>query len=71
MTLVTCLLQLCESVSFFLFLFFFLKLTQLPPCRFPSELLASRRPSILVPSPNVTDDHQKKNAEVLHGLGKP
>ena len=34
-----------------------------------SELLVSERPSILIPSPNVTEDHQTKNAAVLSGLG--
>jgi UDP-N-acetylglucosamine--N-acetylmuramyl-(pentapeptide) pyrophosphoryl-undecaprenol N-acetylglucosamine transferase len=30
-----------------------------------SEICALKKPSILVPSPNVTDDHQTKNAEAL------
>ena len=34
-----------------------------------SELTASGRPSILVPLPTATDDHQRKNAEVLGRAG--
>ncbi len=34
-----------------------------------TELALSRRASILIPSPNVANDHQTKNAEVLKGLG--
>jgi len=34
-----------------------------------SELIASRTPSLLIPSPNVTDDHQKRNAQVLEAMG--
>lgn len=34
-----------------------------------SELAAIAKPSILVPSPNVTADHQTKNARVLAGAG--
>lgn len=34
-----------------------------------SELAAIAKPSILVPSPNVTADHQTKNAKVLAGAG--
>jgi UDP-N-acetylglucosamine--N-acetylmuramyl-(pentapeptide) pyrophosphoryl-undecaprenol N-acetylglucosamine transferase len=30
-----------------------------------AELTASARPSILIPFPGATDDHQRKNAEVL------
>ena len=30
-----------------------------------SELVASGTPSVLIPSPNVTDDHQRKNAAAL------
>ena len=33
-----------------------------------SEIAVVGKPSILVPSPNVTDDHQTKNAQVLSGL---
>ncbi len=34
-----------------------------------TELALSRRASILIPSPNVANDHQTKNAEVLESLG--
>ena len=34
-----------------------------------SELSAIAKPSILVPSPNVTADHQTKNAKVLSAAG--
>ncbi len=34
-----------------------------------SELSAARRAAILVPSPNVTGDHQRKNAAALAGVG--
>ena len=34
-----------------------------------SELAASRRPAILVPLPTATDDHQRKNAEVIARAG--
>ena len=34
-----------------------------------SELSAARRPAILVPSPNVTGDHQRKNAEAMTKKG--
>jgi UDP-N-acetylglucosamine--N-acetylmuramyl-(pentapeptide) pyrophosphoryl-undecaprenol N-acetylglucosamine transferase len=34
-----------------------------------SELAAARRPAILVPLPNSTDDHQRKNAEVVARAG--
>ena len=34
-----------------------------------SELTAIAKPSILVPSPNVTANHQEKNARVLAGQG--
>ena len=34
-----------------------------------SELTAIAKPSILVPSPNVTANHQEKNARVLSGQG--
>ena len=34
-----------------------------------SELVAARKPSILIPSPNVTDDHQTKNAAALEKAG--
>jgi UDP-N-acetylglucosamine--N-acetylmuramyl-(pentapeptide) pyrophosphoryl-undecaprenol N-acetylglucosamine transferase len=34
-----------------------------------AELAAAGRPSILVPLPTATDDHQRKNAEVLAGAG--
>jgi UDP-N-acetylglucosamine--N-acetylmuramyl-(pentapeptide) pyrophosphoryl-undecaprenol N-acetylglucosamine transferase len=33
-----------------------------------SEIAVVGKPSILVPSPNVTDDHQTKNAQVLSTL---
>ena len=34
-----------------------------------AELTASGRPAILVPLPTATDDHQRKNAEVLGRAG--
>ena len=34
-----------------------------------SELLATRTPAVLVPSPNVAGDHQTRNAEALAGKG--
>jgi UDP-N-acetylglucosamine--N-acetylmuramyl-(pentapeptide) pyrophosphoryl-undecaprenol N-acetylglucosamine transferase len=34
-----------------------------------AELAAARRPAILVPLPTATDDHQRKNAEVVAGMG--
>ena len=34
-----------------------------------SELLVTGTPSLLVPSPNVAEDHQTKNAESLVGAG--
>lgn len=34
-----------------------------------SELAAIAKPSVLVPSPNVTADHQTKNAQVLSNVG--
>jgi len=34
-----------------------------------SELLVTGRPSLLVPSPNVTADHQEKNARSMERLG--
>ena len=34
-----------------------------------SEILAFHKPSILIPSPNVTANHQMKNAEVLYKKG--
>ena len=34
-----------------------------------TELALSRRPAILIPSPNVANDHQTKNAEALEALG--
>jgi UDP-N-acetylglucosamine--N-acetylmuramyl-(pentapeptide) pyrophosphoryl-undecaprenol N-acetylglucosamine transferase len=34
-----------------------------------AELTAVGCPSILVPSPNVTDNHQEKNARALEKLG--
>ncbi len=34
-----------------------------------SELLATGRPSVLIPSPNVTEDHQTRNAESLVRIG--
>ncbi len=34
-----------------------------------SELLVTGRPSLLVPSPNVTADHQQKNARSMERLG--
>ena len=34
-----------------------------------SEITATARPSILVPSPNVTANHQEKNARVLSDKG--
>ena len=34
-----------------------------------SEVAAVSKPAILVPSPNVTADHQTKNARVLSGSG--
>ena len=34
-----------------------------------AELTASARPSILIPFPGATDDHQRKNAEALAKVG--
>ena len=34
-----------------------------------SELAAARRPAILIPLPTATDDHQRKNAEVIARSG--
>lgn len=34
-----------------------------------SELAVQKKPCILIPSPNVTDDHQYKNAKVLEDAG--
>ena len=34
-----------------------------------NELAAAGLPCILIPSPNVTDNHQEKNARVLERLG--
>ena len=34
-----------------------------------AEIAAAARPAILVPLPTATDDHQRKNAEVLEGEG--
>lgn len=34
-----------------------------------AELCAARLPAIIIPSPNVTDDHQTKNAEALMRAG--
>ena len=34
-----------------------------------NEIAASGTPCILIPSPNVTDNHQEKNARVLEGQG--
>jgi UDP-N-acetylglucosamine--N-acetylmuramyl-(pentapeptide) pyrophosphoryl-undecaprenol N-acetylglucosamine transferase len=34
-----------------------------------SELAASGRPAILVPLPTATDDHQRRNAEAIAGVG--
>jgi UDP-N-acetylglucosamine--N-acetylmuramyl-(pentapeptide) pyrophosphoryl-undecaprenol N-acetylglucosamine transferase len=34
-----------------------------------SELAAARRPSILIPLPTATDDHQRRNAEVIARAG--
>jgi UDP-N-acetylglucosamine--N-acetylmuramyl-(pentapeptide) pyrophosphoryl-undecaprenol N-acetylglucosamine transferase len=34
-----------------------------------AELTAARRPSILIPFPQATDDHQRKNAEALVARG--
>jgi UDP-N-acetylglucosamine--N-acetylmuramyl-(pentapeptide) pyrophosphoryl-undecaprenol N-acetylglucosamine transferase len=34
-----------------------------------SEILSIKKPSILIPSPNVTKDHQTKNAKVLENVG--
>ncbi len=34
-----------------------------------SELAVAGRPSILVPYPHATDDHQTRNAEVLGSVG--
>ncbi|MDD5938748.1 MAG: undecaprenyldiphospho-muramoylpentapeptide beta-N-acetylglucosaminyltransferase [Clostridiales bacterium] len=34
-----------------------------------SELAAIAKPAVLVPSPNVTADHQTKNAKILSGAG--
>jgi UDP-N-acetylglucosamine--N-acetylmuramyl-(pentapeptide) pyrophosphoryl-undecaprenol N-acetylglucosamine transferase len=34
-----------------------------------AELAASRRPAILVPLPTATDDHQRKNADVVAQVG--
>jgi UDP-N-acetylglucosamine--N-acetylmuramyl-(pentapeptide) pyrophosphoryl-undecaprenol N-acetylglucosamine transferase len=37
-----------------------------------AELMASGRPSILIPLPTATDDHQRKNAQALvtHGAAR-
>lgn len=34
-----------------------------------SEVAAIAKPSVIVPSPNVAEDHQTKNARVLSGIG--
>jgi UDP-N-acetylglucosamine--N-acetylmuramyl-(pentapeptide) pyrophosphoryl-undecaprenol N-acetylglucosamine transferase len=34
-----------------------------------AEITASGKPSILIPLPTATDDHQRKNAEVLARVG--
>jgi UDP-N-acetylglucosamine--N-acetylmuramyl-(pentapeptide) pyrophosphoryl-undecaprenol N-acetylglucosamine transferase len=34
-----------------------------------SELCAAGKPSIIIPSPNVTDNHQEKNARALERRG--
>ena len=34
-----------------------------------NEIAASGTPSIIVPSPNVTDNHQEKNARILGNRG--
>lgn len=34
-----------------------------------AEVAAAGRPAILIPLPTATDDHQRKNAEVLRGAG--
>ena len=34
-----------------------------------AELAASGRPAVLIPFPGATDDHQRKNAELLAGAG--
>jgi UDP-N-acetylglucosamine--N-acetylmuramyl-(pentapeptide) pyrophosphoryl-undecaprenol N-acetylglucosamine transferase len=34
-----------------------------------AELTAAGRPSLLIPLPTATDDHQRKNAEALAALG--
>ena len=34
-----------------------------------NEVAAAGTPAILIPSPNVTDNHQEKNARVLTGNG--
>ena len=34
-----------------------------------NEIAASGTPCILIPSPNVTNNHQEKNARVLEGAG--
>ena len=34
-----------------------------------SELTYLGKPAVIVPSPNVVNDHQTKNAQVLHNAG--
>ena len=34
-----------------------------------AEITASGKPAILIPLPTATDDHQRKNAEVLASVG--
>ena len=34
-----------------------------------AELAAAGRPAVLIPFPGATDDHQRRNAEVLAGAG--
>jgi UDP-N-acetylglucosamine--N-acetylmuramyl-(pentapeptide) pyrophosphoryl-undecaprenol N-acetylglucosamine transferase len=34
-----------------------------------AEIMAAGRPSILIPLPTATDDHQRRNAEALHAAG--
>jgi UDP-N-acetylglucosamine--N-acetylmuramyl-(pentapeptide) pyrophosphoryl-undecaprenol N-acetylglucosamine transferase len=34
-----------------------------------SELTAAGRPSVLIPLPTAADDHQRRNAEVMHAAG--
>lgn len=34
-----------------------------------SEIAAAGKPAIIIPSPNVAENHQEKNAKVLHDIG--